>query len=156
MFAVSENICIFVLPRIHKSVRLINAHTDYRNKAGLSCSTSSGDRRCGFLAELTEGLALFFINKTFDLQMPRIVKSSSAMNNSSSTAQSIHRFRIRITSHLEFINGAERTYTLDKEVEAVSEYEATGRVLKELSKLMPAGNVPLSSMFGAKSCVQLD
>ena len=88
--------------------------------------------------------------------MQQNVKSSSAMNNSSSTAQPIHKFRVVISSSLKFINGIERTYTLDKEVEAVSEYEATGKVLKELYKLMPAGNVPLSKMFGTKSCVQLD
>ena len=88
--------------------------------------------------------------------MRQTSKNHSEPNNSTQTVSTIHRFRIRITSYLKFINGTERTYTLDKEIEAVSEYEATGRVLKELSKLMPAGNVPLSKMFGTKSCVQLD
>ncbi len=88
--------------------------------------------------------------------MPNKTKKCSEPNNSTQTVQSTHKFRVKITSYLKFINGIERTYTLDKEVEAVSEYEATGRVLKELSKLMPAGNVPLSKMFGTKSCVQLD
>ena len=88
--------------------------------------------------------------------MPNKTKKCSEPNNSTQTVPTIHRFRVIISSSLKFINGTERTYTLDKEIEAVSEYEATGRVLKELSKLMPAGNVPLSKMFGTKSCVQLD
>ena len=104
------------------------------------------------------GLRLFVLYMfNFFPTMPKIEKvSSTKVNNSNLSAQPIHKFRVKITSSLKFINGTERTYTLDKEVEAVSEYEATGKVLKELYKLMPAGNVPLSGMFGAKSCVQLD
>lgn len=156
MFAVSENICIFVLRNIVKATKSNSYIQNRNNKAGFLRQFYFGSlavfrKQKGSLASLIINISNFY------LKMRNTEKvSSTKVNNSNLSAQSTHKFRIRITSYLKFINGVERTYTLDKEVDAVSEYEATGKVLKELYKLMPAGNVPLSSMFGAKSCVQLD
>lgn len=157
MFAVSENICIFVIAKVTYKFREINRfHIQNRDKRGVS-----------WYLFFTELIGLWRVNRNAPLHsfipltvnfrpMPKSSKNHSEPNNSTQAVSTIHRFRIRITSYLKFINGTERTYTLDKEIEAVSEYEATGKVLKELYKLMPAGNVPLSKMFGTKSCVQLD
>lgn len=133
MFAVSENICIFVMPRI---AYFTDSRITYKESVYSAGSLSDNSISVGlrFLAEHSERARPFSFIYTvinFFQKMPRIEKvSSTKVNNSNLSAQPIHKFRVK--------------------------YEATGKVLKELSKLMPAGDVPLSNMFGTKSCVQLD
>ncbi len=101
MFAVSENICIFVMPRnvrITESKRYIQ---NRNNKAGFLRQFYFGS--LAFLGGNKGASPVLFCTycKNFFLKMPRNEKvSSTKVNNSNLSAQPTHKFRIRITSHL--------------------------------------------------------
>ena len=103
MFAVSENICIFVLPRI---AYFTDSRITYKESVYSAGSLSDNSIAVGlrFLAEHSERARPFSFIYTvinFFQKMPRIEKvSSTKVNNSNLSAQPIHKFRIRITSHL--------------------------------------------------------
>ena len=101
MFAVSENICIFVIAKVTYKFREINRfHIQNRDKRGVS-----------WYLFFTELIGLWRVNRNAPLHsfipltvnfrpMPKSSKNHSEPNNSTQAVSTIHRFRIRITSHL--------------------------------------------------------
>lgn len=103
MFAVSENICIFVLPRI---AYFTDSRITYKESVYSAGSLSDNSIAVGlrFLAEHSERARPFSFIYTvinFFQKMPRIEKvSSTKVNNSNLSAQSTHKFRVKISNYL--------------------------------------------------------
>lgn len=103
MFAVSKNICIFVVPN-----HLNSSESDktYR-KTVYTTGSLSGDSTSvdsGGLATIQRGLVHSFfihiINLVFSKMPNHQTKLTDLPNNSTQAVSTIHKFRIRITSHL--------------------------------------------------------
>ena len=152
MFAKSETLPIFVLPRIGNYVSS-NVHTLTAHKAGLLFENSTYVV-FQFLAELGGSASLFiYIQRLFSNKMPRTEKVSTAANNSTRIA---HTFRVKIHSYYSFDDGHRDEYTLDTVVYATSRAEAIGKAIISASAIHPNYDIRPLSFGGYRICEQLD
>ena len=155
MFAKSETLPIFVLPRTGNYVSS-NVHTLTAYKAGLLFENSTYVV-FQFLAELGGSASLFIhIQQLFSNKMPRTEKVSIAANNSTRIAHTSHTFRVKIHSYYSFDDGHRDEYTLDTVVTATSRAEAIGKAIISASAIHPNYDIRPLLFGGYRICEQLD
>lgn len=155
MFAKSETLPIFVLPKI-RNYQVTEYILDCRDKASFLCGASISDS-CGSLARLHRRLAsLFCTYNNFQTTMPKTPESAQAVKYSNGGTHSIHTFRVKIHSYYSFDDGHRDEYTLDTVVYATSRTEAIGKAIITASAIHPNYDIRPLSFGGYRICEQLD